>query len=205
MSNLRKKIAVSTAVAVSTAALTTLAPAVPAHASSAEAAAVGYSTRLVFDKNPADPTDSRLNWRVYRVEDNGHQRKIVDVSWRAGSGTGVKNDCTRNRGWLPDGDYDITLHPSYNGNVIKGVAFRLSDKKCSAGTTTRTDLFIHSEMTRSGGQNPNVESQRWDGNGDYKSNGCIKLKPADIKSLASYYEKYHPAGSTVRYKLAVVS
>ncbi|MDH6223084.1 MULTISPECIES: L,D-transpeptidase family protein [Streptomyces] len=201
MRNLRK-ITATTAVAVSTA---TLALAAPAAAAPVGTAAVGYSTRLIFDKNPADPSNSRLYWRVYRVEDNGRQRKIVDVSWRAGSGIGVKNDCTRNKGWLPNGSYDITLHPSYNGSIIKGVAFRLNNKKCSAGTTTRTDLFIHSEMTRSGGQNRNVESQRWDGNGDYKSNGCIKLKPADIKSLASHYKRYHPASRTVTAKLTVVS
>ncbi|MFE0349509.1 hypothetical protein [Streptomyces griseoluteus] len=182
------------------AALALGAASAPAHAEP-----YGYTTRLTFDKNPSDPTNSRLHWRVYRVYDSGRQVSVVNVSWRAGSGIGVKDDCASNKGWLPNGDYDVTLYPSYNGSVIKGVAFRLSNKKCSRGTTTRTDLFIHSEMTRSGGQNSRVESQRWDGNGDYKSNGCIKLKPADIKSFAASYQKYHRAGTTVRYKLAVVS
>jgi len=167
-------------------------------------AAVGYTTTMTFDKNPSDPTNSRLFWRVYRVEENGSQRKIVDVSWRAGSGNGSTDSCYRNNGWLPNGYYDTTLYMNYNGSVIDGVAFRLSDKKCHNGTP-RTELFVHSEMTTSGGQNCNVERECWNGNGDYKSAGCIKLKPADIKSLASYYRQYHAAGSTIRGKLAVIS
>jgi hypothetical protein len=88
--------------------------------------------RLIFDKYPAGPSNSRLYWRVYRVEDNGRQRKIMGVSWRvlacpgvswrAGPGLGVKNDCTRNKRWLPDGSCTITLHPGCNGGVIEGVA-----------------------------------------------------------------------------------
>jgi hypothetical protein len=61
-------------------------------------------------------------------------------------------------------------------------AIPLSDKTCKHGRTKRTALFIHSEMTRTGGHG-RPESQRWDGPGDYKSHGCIKLAPDDIKKL----------------------
>ncbi|MGW7363238.1 hypothetical protein ACWGI8_07385 [Streptomyces sp. NPDC054841] len=165
-----------------------------------------YATTLTFDKNPSDPSNSRLYWRVFRTYESGRQVKVVDVSWRAGSGLGVKNECTKNRGWLPNGYYDVTLYPEYDGSAIKGVVFKLSDKTCAVGTATRTELFIHSEMTRSGGQG-SVESQRWTNRNpnDYLSQGCIKLSPTDIKSLAGYYKQYHRAGTKVRGKLAVVS
>lgn len=42
---------------------------------------------------------------------------------------------------------------------------------------TRTEMFIHSEMNRDGGQG-SAENRRWDGAGDYRSNGCVKLAPA---------------------------
>ncbi|MFF4650038.1 hypothetical protein [Streptomyces sp. NPDC001380] len=189
------------------AGLAVAAAAAPASGAQASPRApYGYTTRMVFDKNPSDPTNSRLYWRVYRVEDSGRQRMVVNASWRAGSGIGVKDDCASNRGWLPNGSYDVTLYTAYNGSAIKGVAFRLSDKRCHNGTGRwRTELFVHSEMTRTGGQNSRVESQRWDGNGDYRSNGCIKLKPADVKALASYFQKYHRAGTRVAGKLTVVS
>ncbi|MFE7775843.1 hypothetical protein ACFU5O_18450 [Streptomyces sp. NPDC057445] len=165
-----------------------------------------YSTTLTFDKNPSDPSNSRLYWRVFRTYESGRQVKVREVSWRAGSGLGVKNECTKNRGWLPNGYYDVTLYMQYNGSAIKGVVFKLSDKKCAAGTATRTELFIHSEMTRTGGQG-GIESQRWtDRNpNDYLSQGCIKLNPTDVKALAAQYQQYHRAGTAVRGKLAVVS
>lgn len=49
-------------------------------------------------------------------------------------------------------------------------------------------LFIHSEMTSSGGQASN-ERTRWVGVGDCMSAGCIKLSPGDIKSLFATLEK----------------
>ncbi|MEU2154626.1 hypothetical protein ABZ532_06320 [Streptomyces sp. NPDC019396] len=165
-----------------------------------------YTTTLTFDKNPSAPSDSRLYWRVYRTYESGRQVKVREVSWRAGSGLGVTNECTRNRGWLPNGYYDVTLHTQYNGSLIKGVAFQLSDKKCAGGSATRTELFIHSEMTRTGGQG-STESQRWTNSNpnDYLSQGCIKLNPADIKALAAQYQQYYRAGTKIRGKLAVVS
>ncbi|MFE4369089.1 L,D-transpeptidase [Streptomyces sp. NPDC056835] len=103
------------------------------------------------------------------------------ANFRAGSGIST-NACVRNKGWLPNGTYTIKGHyTSYNGRVIKGYAIDLGSKKCHNGTP-RTELFIHSEMTRSGGQG-GTESRRWDGTGDYKSNGCIKMRPEDIKKL----------------------
>ena len=45
-----------------------------------------------------------------------------------------------------------------------------------------------------------------EGNGDYKSAGCIKLKPADIKEAASHYEAVgNRANVRYSHKLLVTS
>ncbi|MFI0235207.1 L,D-transpeptidase family protein [Streptomyces sp. NPDC016845] len=106
----------------------------------------------------------------------------VIKKYRAGSGVST-NECTPSRGWLPTKTYKINnWFKTYNGSLIKGYAFRLNDTTCKNGHTRRTELFIHSEMKQNGRAGTS-EATRWDGNSDYKSAGCIKLKPADIKDL----------------------
>lgn len=145
-------------------------------AGASEAAAV---TTLKFTRNHGDPRDSRL-----AVVRGG---RTVAV-FRAGSGLGKghpqgRNECARNAGWLPAGTYTVGKRTTrYNGRVIKGYAIPLSNKTCQNGRTTRTELFIHSEMTRDGGRGK-PEEQRWDGVNDYTSYGCVKLSPNDIKKL----------------------
>lgn len=178
MSSNRRCVRGITAAVAVTAALTAvpaLAPAATAHApAKAVTAAAGPATTLVFDKNPDSPTHSKLS--VY-------EGNKLWATYRAGSGTGVKDDCVRGKGWLPNGNWRIKLKdPFYDGRLIKGYAVYLQDMKCSRGTVTRTEMFIHSEMNRDGGQG-STESRRWDGDGDYKSNGCVKLRPADIKKM----------------------
>ncbi|CAL9617481.1 hypothetical protein GCM10010250_69850 [Streptomyces althioticus] len=130
---------------------------------------------LVFDKNPSDPANSRLS-----VQRNG---KIL-ASWRAGSGDGSQNPCYKNHGWMPTGNWKINSRSTrYNGRLIKGYAIYLQDMTCKPGSKVkRTEMFIHSEMNRDGSQGGS-EARRWDGPGDYRSNGCVKLAPADIKDL----------------------
>ncbi|MGC9499731.1 L,D-transpeptidase family protein [Streptomyces sp. WG7] len=152
-----------------------LAPAAAAQGpAEAKAAAAAPATTLVFDKNPGDPANSKLS--VYRG-------KKLWATYRAGSGLGVKDDCARAKGWMPNGNWKIKLKTrTYNGNLIKGYAVYLQDMKCSKGTLTRTEMFIHSEMNRDGSAG-RTEARRWDGAGDYKSNGCVKLNPTDIKKM----------------------
>ncbi|MFD7868131.1 peptidoglycan-binding protein [Streptomyces sp. NPDC059783] len=144
-------------------------------------AARGYS--LQFSKNKKHPTYSKLS-----LIRDGKTLK----SWRAGSGLGVKDECASGQGWLPNGSYPVQAHfTNRDGNAIDGYAIQLPNKTCrpKAGTkrVTRTDLFIHSEMTRTGGQGKDTpnrdDADRWEGANDYKSLGCIKLAPADIKDL----------------------
>ncbi|MET9778532.1 L,D-transpeptidase [Streptomyces sp. NPDC006367] len=162
-------------VAGTVAAALALAPAAVAQSpTGAPAAAAAPATTLVFDKNQTTPTDSRLS--VYKG------KKLL-ATYRAGSGTGVKDDCARGKGWMPNGNWKIKLKSrTYNGNLIKGYAVYLQDMKCSKGTVTRTEMFIHSEMNRDGSAGTS-EARRWDGAGDYKSNGCVKLNPTDIKKM----------------------
>ncbi|MGX8910237.1 L,D-transpeptidase [Streptomyces netropsis] len=131
---------------------------------------------LKFDKNPRNPSSSKLSV----IKGN-----TVRADFRAGSGI-TENECTTDRGWLPNGTYTVGQHyKTYNGDLIKGYAIRLSDKRCNNGTgRLRTDLFIHSEMNRDGSQGSS-EARKWtDKNpNDFLSNGCIKMRPEEIKKL----------------------
>jgi hypothetical protein len=150
-----------------------LAPAAAAQGP-ADAPSAAAATTLVFDKNQDAPTDSRLS--VYQGEK-------LWATYRAGSGLGIKNDCVRAKGWMPNGNWKIKLKSrTYNGKLIKGYAVYLQDMTCSKGTATRTGMFMHSEMNRDGSQGDS-EPRRWDGADDYKSNGCVKLNPTDIKKM----------------------
>ncbi|MBT2409598.1 L,D-transpeptidase [Streptomyces sp. ISL-12] len=141
---------------------------------------------LLFNKNWSNPANSRL----YLMKKGSNKKKDTKVaSWRAGSGTGNTNACASNKGWLPNGTYDIEFKSkTYNGSKIKGYVVKLENKYCAGKRTKRTDLFIHSEMRANGkqGSKQGADSPwRWDGNRDYKSNGCIKMRPSDIKSMFS--------------------
>lgn len=170
---------------VTAGALALAAALVPATASTAgelaQRPAAAAATTLVFDKNQKDPTNSRL--LVYK----GGK---LQAQYRAGSGTGSKDPCATNRGWIPNGNWKIRSRTrSYNGNQIKGYAVYLQDMKCSPSSSKkRTAMFIHSEMNRNGSQG-RTEPRRWDGPGDYKSNGCVKLHPNDIKKMFNLLDR----------------
>ncbi|MFI1828170.1 L,D-transpeptidase [Streptomyces sp. NPDC020412] len=162
--------------AVITGTLTTLLALAPAATAQNPTAATSTSaaTTLVFDKNQNDPTNSRLYVR---------KGTKLWATYRAGSGIGRKDDCVRAKGWMPNGNWKIKLKSrTYDGTLIKGYAVYLQDMKCSKGTLVRTEMFIHSEMNQNGSQGSS-ESRRWDGAGDYKSNGCVKLHPDDIQKM----------------------
>ncbi|MFI8358207.1 hypothetical protein [Streptomyces cyaneofuscatus] len=170
-----------TGMSVATAQPAAAQPAEVAPAFAAKGKAKAPTHYLKFVKNKKSPTNSKLH-----LIKKGKKKDTSVVSWRAGSGNGSTNACKPNAGWLPNGSYKIEFHKkNFNGSAIKGYVIKLQDKKCSNGTK-RTELFIHSEMQKNGKQGPKKGKDspwRWDGNGDYKSLACIKLKPAHIKSL----------------------
>ncbi|MGW4022070.1 L,D-transpeptidase family protein [Streptomyces sp. NPDC005009] len=161
-------------------------------AAAPDAHAAGGSYYLYFKKNTSDPINSKL----YLMKSVADAKDKVVARYRAGSGNGSQNECATNKGWLPgtntkNGKYKIEFHRTNFDGIINGYVIKLSDKKCTQGDkrTKRTALFVHSEMKPNGKQGT-IESERWDGTRDYYSNGCIKLKPADIKDLFAKAERY---------------
>ncbi|WP_330455673.1 peptidoglycan-binding protein [Streptomyces sp. NBC_00820] len=132
---------------------------------------------LKFSKNWDRTDDSRL--ALYR------DGRLVK-SYRAGSGMGSTDECAKKRGWLPSGTYKVLGHQTDRNSAIKGYAIHLADKAChpkrGQKPVRRGDLFIHSNMTPGG-------ASRWRGN--YKSYGCVKLAPADIKNLFAHLNQAH--------------
>ncbi|MGW1159223.1 L,D-transpeptidase [Streptomyces sp. NPDC002519] len=156
---------------------------------SARAASANYSY-LEFKKG-SNPQNSRLYFVYVQASNPDHPHSHTVGSWRAGSGNGSKNTCASNAGWLPNGSYSIkAFYPHHNGGPhgVNGIAWYLGDHRCHSGHW-RTDLFVHSEMLPSGSAGSS-EPYRWDGASDYKSNGCIKLKPSDIRALRDLQASY---------------
>lgn len=142
----------------------------PAHADIADA---------WFDFERIYNSDSDLQWRT--ADSNG--RRTVWKEWRAGSGDST-DECDKycgggTGGWLPGGWYKIKGHSHQYDGTIKGRVWALEDKKCYNGTW-RTELFFHTEETRSRGQACDGNSSTdnpycWDNWWDHESKGCIKL------------------------------
>lgn len=190
-----------------------LLPALLPGAPAAQAATGQTGTRryavITFDKNYRNTLRSELAWRVYRVRD-GHTKKVVDLRWRAGSGANrhATNACRTNVGWLPDGWYRPRLYADYPGRLIKGRAIALGRKACADGTL-RTNLFIHTEQGAGNVQCRDAAGDqpcRWEYPkiNDYRSLGCIKLKPADMKALYDAWTRFFRAGYTDRVRVHVV-
>jgi hypothetical protein len=192
--------AVLMTLAVVTASLLLAAP--------ADSAAPRWRAGITFDKNQKSPANSRLVWKLYHRAD-GKWKVVETRRWRAGSGMlgkAGRNSCVNNKGWLTNGTYRVRQHDDYPGSKIKGRAFRLDDKRCSAGNQ-RFDLFIHTEQGAGNSQCKNRRGDqlcRWEypAFNEYKSAGCIKLAPADLRQLVAVYHRHFKAG--VRYAKAQV-
>src|SRR5690606_15756634 len=128
--------------------------------------AAGPKRRAFFVFRKAkNPTKSRLGWYEYRLFPK-HRELMYKVRFRAGAGNGSKDSCATNQGWLPNGWYGGTFYTGYDG-IINGLVWHLDNKRCKKNGTLRTELFIHSEMTPSGGQNCGYEPECWNGPQDY--------------------------------------
>ena len=164
---------------------------------------------ITFDKNWQSPSNSRLVWQLFQRQADGKWKVVETRSWRSGSGMLGKrgrNSCVNNKGWLPNGTYAVRQYQNYGGNLIKGRAFRLDNKRCPNGTN-RVDLFLHTEQGAWNRQCPNRRGDqvcRWEvpAYNDYKSAGCIKLSPTHLYQLTRLYHQHFSAG--VRYAKARV-
>ena len=163
---------------------------------------------ITFHKNYKNTFRSQLTWEVFEVSD-GKRTTLVSRSWRAGSGfyRTSTNSCRKNNGWLPDGTYRPRLYADYHGNLIKGRAIYLGQKRCPNGTM-RTALFIHTEQGAGNRQCPNRKGDqpcRWEYPqiNDYRSFGCVKLEPGDLKELYDAWRRYFPLGSPANVSVRV--
>lgn len=181
----------------------------PLAASAAQRQAGELRGVITFDKNWDHPQRSRLTWRVFRHHDGGRRTLVEKKSWRAGSGFTRRstNACRKNDGWLPDGHYRPRLYANYWGSLIKGRAIGLGAKQCADGTW-RTDLFIHTEQgdrnrqcpDRKGDQVCRWEYPRFD---DYRSWGCVKLSPGDLRELVTAWRTHFDLGADSRVRVHV--
>jgi hypothetical protein len=167
---------------------------------------------IVFDKNWKNPYDSRVIFRAWaKTGPKGHKKWVLieQASWRAGSGftrRTAKDECRRDEGWLPNGSYSFVQHNRRKAPMINGRVFELEPKDCRNGTR-RQLLFIHTEQKQDNTQCRNAKGDdrcRWEVPvyNDYRSNGCIKMSPQDLKSLTRRFHHYFKAG--VRYPTSVV-
>lgn len=189
-------------------ALAALGPGLLATAPQASAASTYRYAVITFHKNYQNTFRSTLSWQVYKVT-GGRRTTVERREWRAGSGyfRGSTDSCRKNNGWLPNGRYRPRLHADYGGNVIRGRAIYLGEKRCRNGTM-RTDLFIHTEQGARSRQCPNRKGDqacRWEfpRYNDYRSFGCIKLAPRDMRGLHDAWRRYFRAGYTSHVRVQV--
>ena len=174
----------------------------------AASATVTQEAVLTFHKNYANTFRSRLTWELFEVR-GGTRSRVQELSWRAGSGyfRNATNACARNRGWLPDGTYAPKLYRDYPGHLIRGQAIYLGRKACDNGTL-RTDLFIHTEQgagSRQCADRRGDQVCRWEYPkiNDYRSYGCVKLSPGDLRELYAAWTRWFPVGTTDRVRVVV--
>lgn len=175
-------------------------------------ASAGQATRrfaiIAFHKNYDNVFRSTLTWKVYKVS-GGRTTRVRYKKWRAGSGftKHSTNSCRRNNGWLPNGRYRPRLYADYHGSKIKGRAIYLGNHPCHNGTM-RTALFIHTEQGAGSHQCRNRKGDqlcRWEypAINDYRSYGCIKLSPGDLKQLYDAWRSFTKSRYTSRVRVRV--
>lgn len=180
-----------------------------AHHRGADVRGADVRAAIVFNKNAKHPWRSRIVWRAEARRD-GAWRVVDRETWRAGSGLGgpgTTDACHRNVGWLPNGRYSFVQHDDYHGSLIRGRAFYLGAKRCGNGTW-RTDLFIHTESGAGNRQCADARGDQlcrweWPRINDYRSHGCVKMSPADLRDLVEHFHRWFDAG--VRYPTARVA
>jgi hypothetical protein len=143
--------------------------------------AEAYTITLLNQSDTASPPTftfdkgSAPNGNLYVAFSTGSGR--FRMAMPAGSGNGTSNTCTSNAGWLPNGTYSpVTHRVKTDGKVVvRGNVWQLPNKQCNGGTTVRTELFIRSN---------GIDGTPWDGN--YKTEGCIKISQNDRSRVVSY-------------------
>lgn len=139
---------------------------------------------MLFRKNFKKPLNSTLTAYV-SVGKNRYR-----LTMRAGSGNGTVSECIRNKGMLPNGQYSERdriktsslkwiPNKTWGSDVVRGSVWELGSMKCKPKSgeraITRSELFIHSQG-----------KSAW--NGNYASNGCIKINQKDRTKLTQRWK-----------------
>jgi hypothetical protein len=150
---------------------------------------------MVFARSKGSTLDSRLTAFI------SIGRTQYRLSMRGGSGSGIKSECVKGKGQIPEGVYgykdldkgsQLTYikNKTWGNDVIRGPVWSLGKKKCSPKSGerawTRTELYIHSPGRTS-----------WSGN--YHSNGCIKVNQKDRAQLAKRWAKAYKKNKGALY------
>ena len=173
---------------------------------------IPHRAAIVFDKNWENPFDSRIFFRAWAKAGPKGRKTWVPVehdSWRAGSGlsgAAGRDACHRGKGWAPNGTYSFVQHNRRKAPLINGRVFELQPQACRNGTV-RQLMFIHSEQNWN---NTQCKNRRGDDPcrfeapkiNDYRSWGCIKMAPGDLKQLTRRFHRYFKA--EVRYPTRLV-
>jgi hypothetical protein len=168
---------------------------------------IPHRAAIVFNKNWANPFDSRIIFRSWAKTGPKGKRKwlrVEQVSWRAGSGlsgAAGRDECHRGKGWAPNGTYSFVQHNRRKAPLINGRVFELQPQACRNGTV-RQLMFIHSEQNWNNTQCKNTKGDdpcRFEAPkvNDYRSWGCIKMAPDDLKQLTRRFHRFFKA--EVRY------
>ena len=168
---------------------------------------IPHRAAIVFDKNWDNPFDSRIIFRSWAKTGPKGKKKWVRVeqaSWQAGSGlsgAAGRDACHRGKGWAPNGTYSFVQHNRRKAPLINGRVFELQPQACRNGTV-RQLMFIHSEQNWNNTQCKNTKGDdpcRFEAPkvNDYRSWGCIKMAPGDLKQLTRRYHRFFKA--EVRY------
>jgi hypothetical protein len=173
---------------------------------------IHHRAAIIFDKNWDNPFDSRIIFRSWAKAGPKGKKKWVRVeqaSWRAGSGlsgAAGRDACHRGKGWAPNGTYSFVQHNRRKAPLINGRVFELQPQACRNGTV-RQLMFIHSEQNWNNTQCKNTKGDdpcRFEAPkiNDYRSWGCIKMAPGDLRHLTRRFHRFFKA--EVRYPTKVV-
>jgi hypothetical protein len=160
--------------------------ATPAMAATQVGAALPYAPPNYYFYG-GTPTTTHLD---FYFNDTTTGNRVV-YTWTAGSGqltgAGANDECHSNVGWLPAGAYGrddgdsssqmIHMVKTDGNTTVRGNVWSLGNKYChpiAGGWSARyrTELFIHSS---------GIEGTTW--NGNYATQGCIKISQADRAML----------------------
>lgn len=110
------------------------------------------------------------------------------VTFSAASGSST-NQCARNVGWLPSGNYLVgTYHQRGHGTLVGRSEFHL-DPVAGTPMCGRGGLALHSDA---GVQVPSTRTSF-----SHVSNGCIKISGADLTTFKSMVDAYRSDGGNL--------